>query len=218
MADDAKTIPTLPIIVAGGFTYGPFLHGLMEVALERFSQRGYDITVVPFDMRDMTDVEMYAAHIAEVVVRIANARRIPQVSLAGFSKGSIAGYSALKRHGIAKSVESFVAVAGPFRGSQLSRLAKPTALLAPLRHLGLPLDVSRIAEQLSIGSEYLAQLRAEPLPVDGPRIVTIAGKYDFICPKATALLEDTEQVVLDFSHHDIVHSETLHETAFSYFK
>jgi hypothetical protein len=193
------------------------LHGLMEIALERFSQRGYDITVVPFDMKDMTDVEMYAEHIADVVRRIANARSEPLVSVVGFSKGSIASYSAIKRHGIASTVDTFVAVAGPFRGSQLSRLAKPTALLAPLRHIGLPLDVSRIADQLSIGSEYLTQLRAEPLP-SGPRLVTIAGKYDFICPKATALLEDSEQVVLEFSHHDIVHSETLHETAFSYCK
>lgn len=217
MADAAKPIPALPIIVAGGFSYGRMVHGLTENALEAFRQRGYDLTVVPFDMQDMQDMEIYEEHVASVFTRTLNARHARQGSLIGFSAGAVAAYGALLRHQLAGSVDTYVGCAGPFRGSQLSRLARPTSVLSPLRHLGIQMDVSTISRQLSNGSSYLSVMAAQP-PPPGPWYVTVAGKYDYICPADTALLDGTEQLVLDFSHHDIVHSESLHETVLSFCK
>jgi hypothetical protein len=214
MAREGGTPPALPILVAGGFTLGKLLHTVTEDALKRFQKRGYRVTIVPFSMDDMTDVQTYAGHIATESRVLADAHG-GRINVVGLSMGGVAALFGIKHLELAPVCATFTSVGSPYHGSRLSHLADPTRMLAPLRLLGLPLDVSRIGYQLRVGSKFLENLHRAPLPA-GLQAVSIAGEHDYVCPPRTALLAGTVQRTLKFSHHDVIRSEWLLEEAFSH--
>jgi triacylglycerol lipase len=200
MADIVMAAPRLPIILASGFS--PVKLPL-KPGIRRLRQRGCDITVVPFRLSDMRNVETFAEHIAEAVKDAIKRSPTGRVNLVGLSMGGVASLHAIKRLGIAPLVDTFIAVGSPFHGSKMSWLALPTGAF------------TRTGRQLLPGSSYLRKLRSEPLPPN-TRYVSIAGTSDTICPPSTALLDGTEQVETAFDHHEIFRNFTVHDLFVAY--
>lgn len=192
--------PTLPIVIASGFSPFPLP---LKPGIRRLRKQGCDVSVVPFSLKDMRDIETFAAHIADAVRSAAARSPTDKVNLIGLSMGGVAGLHAIKRLGIAGLVDTFIAVGTPFYGSTFSWFAVPTVVF------------SRTGNQLSTKSAYLKDLRDEPLPT-GPRYVSIAGSKDVICPEKTALLADTEHEIGDFDHSDIFRSMKVHDLMISF--
>ena len=194
-------VPKLPILIACGFSPSEILLKAMDKPLDHFRAQGYDITVIPFRLGDMRDVQTFAGHIVLEVGAARVTRPGLKVNLIGLSMGGVAGMYAIKRLGIAEYVDTFVGVGAPFYGSFWSWFAVTTGVF------------KRTGSQLSLGSPFLQKLRDEPLP-DGPRYVTIAGSDDRICPPKTALLPGTDQHVEKFDHNAIFRKRKVFERVF----
>ena len=193
-------VPLLPTVMANGFSPIPLP---LWPFLNRLRKRGCDITVVSFRLEDMRNVETFGEHIRDAVIEAAERSPTGRVNLVGLSMGGVAALHAIKRLGIAHLVDTFVAVGSPFHGSKYSWFALPT------------IAFTRTGRQLLPRSSYLYKLRKERMPT-GIRTVTIAGKMDDICPQKTALLEKSEQVVADFSHHEIFRTPEVQDLFISF--
>lgn len=190
----AQTRPARPVLVASGFCPFPLPH---DIILARYRRDGFRISVVPFRMDDMRDTLAFSAHTAEEARRIA-ASHGGKIDLVGVSMGGIAGLHALKRHGIAPLVGTFIAVGTPFQGTSMAVFGLPTVAF------------SRVGRQLAPWSRFLADLHADPLP-PGPRYVTIVGDRDVVCPPPTARLAGADNVHGDFGHLSLFHDGVLHD-------
>jgi pimeloyl-ACP methyl ester carboxylesterase len=174
----------LPILIANGFSlFSIPLH----VVRWQYRRRGFENHVIPYRLADMCDVEAFAEHIAASVEQFCDARHLAKVNLMGISLGGIAGLAAIKRHGIAHRVATFVSVCAPFRGVQWALAGLPTVLYA------------RIGLQLHEDSMYVQNLAALPLP-DGPHYVAVSGRYDLICPSWTSSLKGAINIILPTGH------------------
>lgn len=214
MGNGNVTAPRLPILVAAGFTIGSVMHSITKRQLKRLRAKGFNVTIVPFDMKDMTDVQHYASHIEAEANRVAVEYDVEKLDIVGISMGGSAVTYAIKRGGLLRRTASCITVGSPHFGSRLSLLAHPTVLLRPLKYVGVPLDMSHLGRQLSVGSMFLKHLHSDPLP-EGLPFISIALKDDYICPPSTALLPGTTQLTMPGSHHDLLHNEDLLESVFS---
>jgi pimeloyl-ACP methyl ester carboxylesterase len=205
----------LPILIPSGWSMEPVRHRFTETLAARLRARGHDVTVVPFDPRDMGDVQHYAGHIESVAKRLVAERGVEKLHLLCVSIGGLATLYGIKRGGLLQYTATCTTLGAPFFGARLSFLAHGTVLLAPLRYLGISLDVSRIGRQLGVGSMFLRHLHSDPLPPGLP-FVSIAGSRDMICPAKTALLPGAKHHVMDFAHHDIVIEDWILEAAISH--
>lgn len=178
----------LPVLIASGF--GP-LPPPTDAVRDFYRQRGIRISFVPFRFSSMRNVKTYAQEIAKTM------RDHGRINLIGFSMGGVASLFVLKRMGFAASVASFVAYGAPFQGTDVALLALPTGIFAS------------VGRQLRPRSRFLKSLVDGPLP-DGPRIVSIGGTRDLICPAESTLLPGAENFNGPFGHADFFTDLDLH--------
>jgi len=200
VTDKTPASPTLPIVIASGFSPIPLP---LSPGIRRLRKKGCDIMVVPFRLEDMRDVETFAHHIVIAVEEAAARSPTGRINLVGLSMGGVASLHAIKRLDMARLVDTFIAVGAPFHGSAYSWFALPTIVF------------TRTGNQLSTKSSYLKRLRNEPLPLN-TRFITIAGRDDRICPPTSALLKGTEQVIGDFDHQAIFRTVKVHDLFVSF--
>lgn len=178
----------LPVLISNGFAPFPIP---LHLVVERFREHGFRTHVVGFRMSDMRDIETYARHIVRDARILQLDAGVSRINLLGFSMGGVAALYAVKRLGLAPDVATFVGLGSPFLGSVASWFAVPTGLF------------SRTGLQLAPGSEFLAELHADPLP-PGPRYVSVAGTRDLICPRSTSLLDGAEHYELPIGHAEFI--------------
>lgn len=189
----AEPLRQPPLVIAGGFM--PFRIDLTE-PVRFFRDRGYQVVVVPYRYRDMSDVRTYAAHIAQTIKDTCETHGVSQVTFIGFSLGGLAGLYALKRLGLAPYVTRFLALGAPLHGAVAAFFALPSLLW------------SVMGSQVSPGSRFLRELHADALPA-GPVYLSIGGNRDAVCPLKTTHLDGARHLCLDFRHLDFFTSETM---------
>ena len=190
----------VPLLIAEGFALFPFPYMLVR---RHFRKRGRDVAFVPFAMKNMGDVTVYAESIVRVADDALCRSADGKFDLLGFSMGGVAGLYAVKRLGLAPYVRNFIAVGAPFRGTKLAYLGLPTLLYSPTGF------------QLMPESPFLGQLHMDPLP-PGPRYVSIAGDADMVCPPKATRLDGAKNIPLAFRHIDLVFARDLYATIDSF--
>lgn len=182
-----------PLIVANGFFPVPVPTGHL---VEAYDSAGFDAMAMPFRLDDMMDVASYAKHIA-LAVRWLHDRSGRKVDIVGISMGGIAALFAVKHLDAARFVRTLVLAGSPIKGTPISSFGEWTCLFR------------KVGRQLSFESRLLKKLRERPLP-EGPRYISVSGIFDFISPPSTSTLEDAENHILAFQHHDLMFTPWVH--------
>ncbi len=182
-----------PIIIANGFF--PFPVPLGHVAAV-YRASGFDARVIPFDIRNKMCVRVYANAIANFA-RQMHTESGKRVDILGLSMGGISGLYAVKLMDCAHCARTVIAIGSPFHGSPIAAYGTMSPWF------------NRTALQLSPGSKILRELRQAKLPAD-VRFISLGGIFDCVCPFPTTRMEDAENYIWCFAHHDLMFLSWLH--------
>jgi len=183
-----------PLIIAGGFFPVPVPLGHIAAI---YAANGFDVRIIPFDLRNKLDVRVYAQSIAELA-RQAHQETSQRADIIGLSMGGVAALYAIKFLGAGENIHTSVAIGSPFYGSPVAEFWSQW-----------PRRFNLSARQMSPGSDLLKQLREAPLP-EGPRFVSLGGIFDVVSPAPTTQLDDAENYLWFFGHHDLMFLGWLH--------
>lgn len=183
-----------PLLIANGFSPLPVPDGHLVAA---YRNAGFYPVVVPFKLADMMDVTKYAKDIA-LTLRGLHDSSGKRIDVVGISMGGIAALYAIKFMASARFVRTFVAAGSPIKGTPASFLGEWT------------LFFRKTGRQLSFDSDFLKKLGEEPLP-PGPRYLSVSGYFDFICPPCVSRLDDADNRLLPFQHHDLMFAAWVHQ-------
>lgn len=180
----------IPILMANG--WAPFFGLPLQVVQLQYLARGFPSYVIPYRADDMRNMDAFADHVAVCVYRFCREHRLEKVNFMGISLGGLAGYIAVKKHGIAPLLATFASVGAPLRGTALG-------------YAGIPSGVfSRIGFQVRPNGGFVRRIDELPLP-EGPRYVSVAGKRDYTCPPELAHIPGAENHTLDFGHAGVLY-------------
>lgn len=189
-----KPVRGIPTLLANG--WAPFIGLPLHLVQLQYAARGFPTAVIPYRRDDMHNMDAFADHVALSVYRFCKSHGLEKVNLIGVSLGGLAGYIAVKRHGIAPLLATFATVGSPLRGTTLA-------------YAGIPSGVfSRIGLQVRPNGGYVRRIDALPLP-EGPRYVSVAGVRDRTCPPSLAHMPGAEQHTLDFGHAGVLYHPSI---------
>jgi len=162
--------------------------------LEKFLRsNGRDVISLDLGVFNVADIRassrILSEKVAKLMDRFAKHHPFEKIDVVGHSMGGLIGLYYLKRHGGHKLINRLIALGAPFNGTWASVLA-----LVPFG------AVSKGLWQMLPQSEFLKTLRAHPEEAHQTKIISIAAKYDAICPPKSCHLAGAENRTIPVGH------------------
>lgn len=195
-----------PVLLVQGFMG---TRGVLQ-PLEKFLRaQGRDVISMDLGLFNIHDIEESASYLDEKIERLLDKfqkhHAFEKIDVIGHSMGGLIGLYYLKKLGGHRVINRLITLGAPFHGTWAGMLAM------------LPLGaVSKGLWQMLPPSGFLKRLRGHPERAHDSKIISIAAKYDAICPPSSCRLEGAQNVVIDVGHGGLLMDERVFRTVLSH--
>ncbi len=183
-----------PIILIQGFmgTRGVLLP--LENHLRALGRDVFSVDLGIFNVSDIKgSAQILSYKVERLIDRFQEVHGFEKINVIGHSMGGLIGLYYLKKLGGHRVVDKLITLGAPFNGTWTSLLG--------LFPIGL---VSKGIWQMLPNSPFLKNLHRKTSEVHESKIVSIAAKYDSICPPKSCHLADAENEILNVGHASLL--------------
>jgi len=195
-----------PVILLQGFLG---TRGVLRPLENHLKADGRDVISLDLGFFNIADIRS-SAHLLQLKIekimdRHAKRYGIQQIDIVGHSMGGLIGLYYVKRLGGHTRVRNLVTLGTPFNGTWACLLAMlPFGLL------------SKGLWQMLPQSDFLKELRAHSKDLHRTRVVSIAAKYDTICPPRSCLLRFAKNQSIPVGHGGLLMDHRVFEAVSQY--
>lgn len=162
--------------------------------LENFLRdRGRDVISIDLGFFNVADIRSSAATLAEKIERLiertGDHRAFEKIDIVGHSMGGLIGLYYIKHLGGHRLVNRMIGLGAPFHGTWVGLLA-----VVPFGAF------SRGIWQMLPKSHFLKSLRAHPQEAHETKLISIAARFDALCPPRTCRLEGAKNLSVAVGH------------------
>jgi triacylglycerol lipase len=191
-----------PVILLQGFMG---TRGVL-IPLENYLRsQGRDVISIDLGFFNISDIRTSAQilgyKIERLVDRFSEQHNFEKIDIVGHSMGGLIGLYYVKKLGGHRLVNKLVTLGAPFNGTWTSLLA--------LFPVGL---ISKGIWQMLPGSSFLKSLHRKTSEHFQTQVVSIAAKYDSICPPKSCHLNDATNEILNLGHASLLMDTKVFET------
>jgi triacylglycerol lipase len=155
------------------------------------------------DIRKSSQLLSYK--IERIVDRFYEKHSFEKIDIIGHSMGGLIGLYYVKRLGGHRLVRNLITLGAPFSGTWTSLLG--------IFPFGL---VAKGVWQMMPGSTFLKNLQADPLEAHETKTISIAAKYDTICPPKTCHLKGAVNHVIPVGHASLLMDDRVFNATLSF--
>jgi len=191
-----------PVILLQGFLG---TRGVL-IPLERhLRESGRDVISIDLGFFNVSDVrksaQLLSYKIERIVDRFADEHGITKIDIIGHSMGGLIGLYYVKRLGGHRLVRKLVALGAPFNGTWTSALGV------------FPFGIfSKGIWQMLPDSDFLKSLKLHPHETHDTEVVSIAAKYDALCPPAACHLQGATNIDVSVGHAGLLMDDKVFKT------
>ena len=158
-----------------------------------FRRNGYQVYTVPHPPFNFGDIRRSAARVGDVVDRVRNEHGCERVPLVGLSLGGLIGLYYVRCGGGGATIDRFVSVGGPLKGSKVANISAfaPLGLIPALR-------------QSRPDSDVIADITGAANP-PGVRLYALGTRGDAVTPRASWAGEGLEPVETPHGTYPVGH-------------
>lgn len=186
-----------PVILIQGFLGTRGVLQPLEKFLRAQKRNVLSIDLGFFNVGDIrTSAEVLNYKIERILQKFGKEHSFNRVDIVGHSMGGLIGLYYLKKLGGHRVIRKLITLGAPFHGTWTSLLA--------VFPLGL---VSKGLWQMVPASRFLKSLRKFPEASDDTEVISIAAKYDTICPPSSCHLEGATNYISNVGHAGLLLDE-----------
>lgn len=183
-----------PIVLVQGFmgTRGVLLP--LENHLRELGRDVISIDLGVFNISDIrTSAQILSYKVERLLDRFSEVHEFEKIDIIGHSMGGLIGLYYVKKLGGHRVVDKLITLGAPFNGTWTSLLG--------LFPVGL---MSKGIWQMLPGSNFLKSLHRKTSEVHETKVISIAAKYDSICPPKSCHLNGAINEILNLGHASLL--------------
>lgn len=178
-----------PVVLIQGFLS---TRGVLEPLESYLRATGRDVVSIDLGILNVGDIRASAsrldAKIEKIFERFSERHGFDQVDMIGHSMGGLIALYYVKRLGGHRVVRKVIALGAPFHGTWASLMGLPFGV------------VMRSLWQMLPGSSFISEIQRRPQEMRSVEMISIAAKYDAVCPPSACRLEHAKNEVVDVGH------------------